>query len=91
MVRVRTTDVEVFLLYLGGYFFGWTAGGRQSFAVLDACKEAGCDFVDTAGAYSARAPGNAGGESETILGRWMADYRNRGLLVVATKAESSRA
>ncbi len=83
MALLGTTDL--FPLCLGGNVFGWTADERQSFAVLDAYAEAGGNFVDTADAYSAWVPGNAGGESETILGRWMADRRNRDRIVVATK------
>ena len=83
MALLGTTDL--FPLCLGGNVFGWTADERQSFAVLDAYAEAGGNFVDTADAYSAWVPGNTGGESETILGRWMADRRNRDRIVVATK------
>ncbi len=85
MARIGTTTLDVFPLCLGGNVFGWTADERQSFAVLDAYAEAGGNFVDTADAYSAWAPGNSGGESETILGRWMAARKNRDRIVVATK------
>ncbi|HEX7528227.1 MAG TPA: aldo/keto reductase, partial [Thermoanaerobaculia bacterium] len=77
MTKVGTTSLDVFPLCLGGNVFGWTADERQSFAVLDAYAAAGGNFIDTADAYSAWAPGNAGGESETILGRWMAERGNR--------------
>jgi aryl-alcohol dehydrogenase-like predicted oxidoreductase len=85
MTKVGTTSLDVFPLCLGGNVFGWTADERQSFAVLDAYAVAGGNFIDTADAYSAWAPGNAGGESETILGRWMAERRNRDRMVIATK------
>lgn len=85
MARIGSTDLDVFPLCLGGNVFGWTADERQSFDVLDAYAEAGGNFVDTADAYSAWAPGNSGGESETILGRWMAARGNRDRVVVATK------
>ena len=55
----------------GGNVFGWSADERTSFALLDAFVEAGFNLVDTADAYSAWVPGNSGGESETIIGRWL--------------------
>ena len=85
MTKIGTTSLDVFPLCLGGNVFGWTADEKQSFAVLDAYAAAGGNFVDTADAYSAWAPGNSGGESETILGRWMAERRNRDRMVIATK------
>ncbi|WP_329788570.1 aldo/keto reductase [Lentzea sp. DG1S-22] len=79
-----TTDLDVSRLCLGGNVFGWTADEDRSFAVLDAYAEAGGNFVDTADSYSAWADGNSGGESETIIGRWLAG-RDRDQVVVATK------
>ena len=58
-------------LVIGGNVFGWTIDEATSFAVLDAFVEAGVTMIDTADVYSAFAPGNVGGESEMILGRWM--------------------
>jgi aryl-alcohol dehydrogenase-like predicted oxidoreductase len=75
----------VFPLCLGGNVFGWTAGERQSFEVLDAYAAAGGNFIDTADAYSSWVPGHTGGESETIIGRWMNARRNRAAMIVATK------
>ena len=86
MAKIGTTSLDVFPLCLGGNVFGWTADEKQSFAVLDAYAAAGGNFVDTADAYSAWVPGHEGGESETILGRWMAARGNRDRMVVATKA-----
>ncbi|GAA1803767.1 aldo/keto reductase [Planosporangium flavigriseum] len=85
MPRINNTDLEVFPLALGGNVFGWTADEEQSFAVLDAYAQAGGNFIDTADSYSAWVPGNSGGESETIIGRWMAARGNRDQMVVATK------
>ncbi|WP_405147015.1 aldo/keto reductase [Sphaerisporangium sp. NBC_01403] len=85
MKNIDKTDLTVFPLCLGGNVFGWTADRDTSFAVLDAYAEAGGDFIDTADSYSAWIPGNAGGESETIIGEWMAERGNRDSLVVATK------
>src|SRR5690606_22181344 len=56
----------------GGNVFGWTADETRSFELLDRYAERGFNAVDTADVYSAWAPGNAGGESETIIGRWLA-------------------
>ncbi len=85
MSRIGNSDLDVYPLSLGGNVFGWTADERQSFAVLDAFVAAGGNFIDTADAYSAWAPGNSGGESEAIIGRWMAARGNRDQVVIATK------
>jgi aryl-alcohol dehydrogenase-like predicted oxidoreductase len=90
MAKIGDTELDVFPLCLGGNVFGWTADEAASFRVLDAYYGAGGNFVDTADVYSAWAPGNRGGESETILGRWMAARRNRDRIVVATKVGQSR-
>ncbi|MEV6109129.1 aldo/keto reductase [Streptomyces sp. NPDC051940] len=81
----RIGALSVFPLNLGGNVFGWTADETESFKVLDAYAAAGGNFVDTADAYSAWVPGNEGGESETILGRWMESRGNRDEMVIATK------
>ncbi|MFI2645881.1 aldo/keto reductase [Streptomyces sp. NPDC018610] len=83
--KLGQSDLEVFPLALGGNVFGWTADQQQSFAVLDAYAEAGGNFVDTADSYSAWIEGNHGGESETIIGRWIAERGNRSDVVIATK------
>jgi aryl-alcohol dehydrogenase (NADP+) len=85
MARIGNTSLDVFPLCLGGNVFGWTCDEKGSFAVLDAYAAAGGNFVDTADVYPAWVPGNSGGESETILGRWMASRGNRSAIVVATK------
>nr|WTB32223.1 aldo/keto reductase [Streptomyces sp. NBC_00830] len=83
--KLGSSDLQVFPLALGGNVFGWTADEAQSFAVLDAYAAAGGNFLDTADAYSAWAPGNKGGESETVIGKWLAARSNRSDIVVATK------
>ncbi|MEU8964511.1 aldo/keto reductase [Streptomyces sp. NPDC048491] len=83
-----SADLSVFPLALGGNVFGWTADQAQSFAVLDAYLAGGGNFVDTADGYSKWAPGNSGGESETIIGKWLATRGNRADVVVATKVGS---
>ena len=85
MALIGTTDLDVFPLSLGGNVFGWTANETQSRAVLDAYVAAGGNFVDTADSYSAWAPGNVGGESETIIGNWLAARGRRDDIVLATK------
>ncbi|WP_345013014.1 aldo/keto reductase [Streptomyces shaanxiensis] len=83
--KLGTSDLEVFPLSLGGNVFGWTADEAQSFAVLDAYAAAGGNFVDTADSYSAWVEGNSGGESETIIGKWVKARGNRDDVVIATK------
>ncbi|MEV6028995.1 aldo/keto reductase [Streptomyces sp. NPDC052036] len=83
--KLGSSDLEVFPLSLGGNVFGWTADEAQSFAVLDAYAAAGGNFVDTADVYSAWAPGNKGGESETVIGKWVAARGNRSDVIIATK------
>jgi aryl-alcohol dehydrogenase (NADP+) len=85
MALLGRTDLDVFPLCLGGNVFGWTADEAQSFAILDAYAEAGGNFVDTADSYAYWADGNSGGESETIIGNWMAARGNRDRVIVATK------
>ncbi|WEO96599.1 aldo/keto reductase [Streptomyces sp. FXJ1.172] len=80
-----TSDLEVFPLSLGGNVFGWTADEETSFAVLDAYAAAGGNFIDTADSYSAWIEGNQGGESETIIGKWVKARGNRSEVVIATK------
>ncbi|MET8486765.1 aldo/keto reductase [Streptomyces tendae] len=83
--KLGSSDLEVFPLALGGNVFGWTADRDSSFAVLDAYTAAGGNFVDTADSYSAWVDGNSGGESETVLGQWLAARGNRDDVVLATK------
>ncbi|MGW0225733.1 aldo/keto reductase [Streptomyces tendae] len=83
--KLGSSDLEVFPLALGGNVFGWTADRDRSFAVLDAYTAAGGNFVDTADSYSAWVDGNSGGESETVLGQWLAARGNRDGVVLATK------
>ena len=78
MATIPHTDLDVHPLCLGGNVFGWTADRDESFAVLDAYAAAGGNFIDTADLY-------ARGESEKIVGAWMAERGNRDDIVVATK------
>jgi aryl-alcohol dehydrogenase-like predicted oxidoreductase len=72
-------------LALGGNVFGWTADEKRSFELLDAFVDAGFNLIDTADVYSAWAPGNRGGESETIIGKWLQRSGKRDKVVIATK------
>ncbi|MET0426934.1 MAG: aldo/keto reductase, partial [Microvirga sp.] len=82
------SGIDVPKLCVGSNVFGWTADEAASFRILDAFAEAGLTFIDTADVYSSWVPGNSGGESETIIGRWMKERRNRGTIVLATKVGS---
>ncbi len=79
------TFAELFHLCLGGNVFGWTADEETSFRILDRYVEAGGNAIDTADMYSSWAPGHVGGESETILGRWMTSRGCREQVFLATK------
>ncbi|MET8927177.1 aldo/keto reductase [[Kitasatospora] papulosa] len=80
-----SSSLQVFPLALGGNVFGWTADEERTFAVLDAYVAAGGNFIDTADSYSAWIPGNEGGESETLIGKWLAARSRRDDVVIATK------
>ncbi|MFF1682147.1 aldo/keto reductase [Streptomyces sp. NPDC058256] len=83
--KLGSSGLEVFPLAFGGNVFGWTADETRSFAVLDAYAAAGGNFLDTADSYSAWIDGNKGGESETIIGKWVKARGNRADVVIATK------
>lgn len=82
------TDLKIAPLVLGGNVFGWTANEKTSFDLLDRFVGAGLNAIDTADSYSRWVPGNSGGESETIIGRWMKSRGNRDDVVVITKVGS---
>lgn len=84
-----TSGLDIAPLVLGGNVFGWTIDEQASFAVLDAFVDHGFDAIDTADVYSRWADGNAGGESETIIGNWLrANPDKREKVVVFTKVGS---
>ena len=72
-------------LAFGGNVFGWSADEARSFELLDAFVDAGCNLIDTADVYPAWVPGNQGGESEAIIGRWLKRSGKRDKVVIATK------
>jgi aryl-alcohol dehydrogenase-like predicted oxidoreductase len=86
--RLGQTDLSITPLVLGGNVFGWTADEKTSFDLLDRFAGADLNAIDTADAYSRWVPGNKGGESETIIGKWMKSRGNRDKIVVITKVGS---
>ncbi len=85
MRKLGRSGIEVAPLAFGGNVFGWTIDEAQSFKLLDAFVDAGFNLVDTADVYSKWAPGNKGGESETIIGNWLRRSGKRDRIVLATK------
>jgi len=82
------TGFQIAPLAFGGNVFGWTADEPTSFKLLDAFVEAGGNLIDTANSYSRWAPGHVGGESETVIGRWIARRGRHDDVVIATKVGS---
>ena len=85
MVSLGRTGLDVFPICLGGNVFGWTADEPASRAVLDAYAGAGGNFIDTSNSYLVEH-----GQSETIIGRWLADRGHRDRIVLATKVGGGR-
>jgi aryl-alcohol dehydrogenase-like predicted oxidoreductase len=85
--KLGRSDISVAPMGFGGNVFGWTADKNISFALLDGCVDAGISLIDTADVYSAWVPGHQGGESETVIGEWVAarGASARQKLVIATK------
>ena len=79
------SGLQVSPICLGGNVFGWTVDEAMSFRLLDAWVDSGMNFVDTADVYSRWVPGHAGGESETIIGKWLRQSGKRHRIVLATK------
>ena len=87
-IRIGTSELSIAPFSLGTNVFGWTADQAASFDVLDAYVAGGADFVDTADGYSHWVPGHSGGESETIIGEWIASRGARDQLTLATKVST---
>lgn len=83
--QLGNSGINVPLLTFGGNVFGWTVDEKTSFSLLHALVEKGLFFIDTADVYSRWAPGNQGGESETIIGKWLKKSGKRDKIVLATK------
>lgn len=79
------SGLQIVPLVFGGNVFGWTADEAASFALLDAFVDAGANLIDTADVYSYWAPGHRGGESETLIGRWLKRSGKRDRVLIATK------
>ena len=89
--RLGKSGLEIQPLMFGGNVLGWTADEAMSFKLLDGFVGAGLDAIDTADVYSKWAPGNKGGESEAILGKWLKARGRRDKVVIATKAGNEMA
>jgi aryl-alcohol dehydrogenase-like predicted oxidoreductase len=83
--KLGNSGLEISPLVFGGNVFGWTADEASSFKLLDAFVAAGFNAIDTADVYSKWVPGHTGGESETILGKWLRRGGNRNKVIIATK------
>ncbi len=86
--KLGSTGLEVAPLAFGGNVFGWTVDEAMSFKLLDAFAGAGFNLVDTADSYSRWVSGHQGGESETIIGRWIARRGRHDDVIIATKVGS---
>ena len=86
--RLGNSDLYTAPIVFGGNVFGWTVGEKQSFKLLDAFFDLGFNAIDTADVYSRWVEGNEGGESETIIGKWMKDRGNRNKVLLITKVGS---
>lgn len=89
MRRLGRSNLEVSPLAFGGNVFGWTVDEATSFSLLDAWVDAGFNFIDTADVYSSWVPDHTGGESETIIGKWLKRTGKRDRVVLATKVGKS--
>ena len=85
MIKLANADLTIYPLCLGGNVFGYSADKQNSEAVLSFYADNGGNFIDTADMYSQWAPGHIGGESERIIGDWMAKRGNRQKMIIATK------
>ena len=83
--QLGNSGLEVAPLAFGGNVFGWTADETTSFALLDAFVDAGFNLIDTADMYSTWVQGHSGGESETIIGKWLKHSGKREQVLIATK------
>ena len=88
MRQLGRSDLKIAPLMIGGNVFGWTADEATSFKVLDAFVDAGVNGIDTADVYSRWVPGNKGGDSEEVMGRWLKKTGKRNKVVLATKLGS---
>ncbi len=83
--QLGRSTLSIAPLAFGGNVFGWSADEARSFELLDAFVDSGFNLIDTADVYSAWAPGNRGGDSESIIGKWLKRSGKREQVVIATK------
>ena len=83
--RLGRSELQIAPIVFGGNVLGWTADEKMSFRVLDAFVDAGFNAIDTADTYSRWVPGNKGGESETIIGKWLKQTGKRNRVLILTK------
>src|SRR5699024_9927119 len=83
------TDLQIPPIVFGGNVFGWTLNEKESFRILDMLLEAGFTTIDTANSYSHWVGSNSGGESETIIGKWMTKRGTRDKMTIVTKVGSA--
>lgn len=83
--KIGNSGISIPPIIIGGNVFGWTVDEQTSFRLLDACYDAGLVCIDTADVYSRWVEGNQGGESETIIGKWMKQRNNRSEMIICTK------
>ena len=82
---IGKSGLKVYPFAFGGNVFGWTIDEKKSFRLLDGFVDAGLDLIDTADVYSTWVPGHKGGESETIIGKWLKNTGKRDKVIIATK------
>src|SRR5882724_9651533 len=85
MRKVGRSDLQFAPIVFGGNVLGWTTDQETGFRVLDAFVDAGFNAIDTADTYSRWVPGNKGGESETIIGKWLKATSKRDRVLILTK------
>ena len=83
------TGLKIPPIIFGGNVFGWTLDEQESFRMLDEVLDKGFNTIDTADSYSHWAPGNSGGESETVIGKWLKQRKNREKIILTTKVGSN--
>lgn len=87
--KLGNTELNCPPIVFGGNVFGWTANEKESFDLMDRLLDMGIDMIDSADVYSRWAEGNSGGESESIIGKYMKNRGNRHKLTITTKVGSS--
>lgn len=88
--KLGNSELKVSPLALGANVFGWTADEQTSYRLLDRFVGSGFNLIDTADSYSKWVPGHKGGESETIIGKWLKRTGNRRKVIIATKVGSEK-